>query len=194
MTEIGEFKRGHELGYKGNDKYIWQRCERCNKQRWIRFGEYEKGEDRHCKSCAGVLSEGKGEKNHHWKGGRSTTAGYVTIYVPNDDFFRQMASHKNYVREHRLVMAKHLGRLLEKWEEVHHKNGIRDDNRIENLELTTKNTHSRDHNKGYQDGYKRGFLDGKSAKIAILEAKIKDLEVSKHNKGQLKFFEVELPS
>ncbi len=66
--------------------------------------------------------------------------GYRAVSVPPDHPFAGMARktpHKvtQYILEHRLVMAQHLGRLLEPHETVHHINGKRDDNRIENLQL-----------------------------------------------------------
>jgi len=63
--------------------------------------------------------------------------GYIAVFVEKDDPMRSMtqSNGKGYTLEHRLVMAYKLGRPLEKHETVHHINGIRTDNRPENLEL-----------------------------------------------------------
>lgn len=63
--------------------------------------------------------------------------GYAFVLPrPDDPVNGMLGKHqKGYVLEHRLVMARHLGRPLVASETVHHINGIRDDNRIENLQL-----------------------------------------------------------
>jgi hypothetical protein len=73
------------------------------------------------------------ERNPNWRGGRKISwNGYVLVYVSRD---HPMITKAGSVPEHRLVMSEYLGRPLVRGETVHHINGDRQDNRIENLEL-----------------------------------------------------------
>lgn len=183
MPEIGNITYGKKIGKANNHKYIWERCIDCGLERWVYFYRSEKDTDR-CRRCAGLIRYNenlhpyeRGEKSVNWQGGRTIgKQGYILVYVPRGDFFRAMTGATNYVPEHRLVMAKHLGRCLHPWELVHHKNGIKNDNRIENLELIDKANHIIDHSKGYQDGFKKGYTDGKSKKIKELLSIISELK------------------
>lgn len=78
---------------------------------------------------------GPGARCPAWKGGRyKTRDGYINVKVKKEETPRK----SGYIFEHRLVMQRSLGRQLLRTETVHHKNGQRDDNRIENLELWGK--------------------------------------------------------
>lgn len=80
-----------------------------------------------------------GANSGNFKGYRTKTKeGYVRCYRPEHPY----ANSRGYINEHRLVMEEHLGVILTKEFAVHHINGIKDDNRIENLAVMTVGAHS----------------------------------------------------
>jgi len=143
MIELvsGIIAKGIEIGKpyscRGN-LYIWHLCRVCSKGRWVN-SRNGKPESLCCRSCANATQ--RGSKNNNWRGGRIIRAGYVLILLQPDEFFYSMANKQGYVLEHRLVMAKLLCRCLQDWEIVHHKNHIKDDNRLENLQLVSDDRH-----------------------------------------------------
>ncbi len=153
---------------------IWSACTGCGKERWVIM---HAGEPRflRCQPCAG--RHRWAHRSVHWRGGRvKTTFGYIESYVQRGHPLFDMAipSHKGYggggyIKEHRLVMAQHLGRSLHRWEVVHHINGVKDDNRIENLELLAN---SGKHNTQIERELKRQAQQIKElqARVTLLEA------------------------
>jgi len=131
MPELGEIRRPCDLNLVGEQKRMWCACKTCGRERWVALIA-GKPVYQHCLRCA----RPRGDKNTNWKGGRHIELGYVFVRIQPDNPYYCMANDGE-LQEHRYVMAQHLGRPLQRWELVDHRNGIRDDNRIENLDLVT---------------------------------------------------------
>lgn len=93
----------------------------------------------------------RGPESSNWKGGRHLARGYVQVNSTtlDPDERARLASmiSSGRISEHRLVVARLIGRPLTPDEQVHHVNGIKTDNRPENLELHDQEAHSREHSK-----------------------------------------------
>lgn len=124
--------QGRHAGYRCITK-----CHECSKERGFTLSVINKGGGLYCSvSCRrkhqGIRMRGKNHPN--WKGGVRICSKHKYRLIKN-------VETGEYEREHRLVMEKYLGRKLMKNEWVHHKNGIKTDNRISNLILVRPDTH-----------------------------------------------------
>lgn len=100
----------------------WGKCKDCGRN----LASNSRRKTLVCRKCY------RGKNHVEWRGGKIGAGdGYIKIYKPDHPF----VVNKKYVLEHRLVIEKKIGRYLTANETVHHKNGVRSDNRLENLEL-----------------------------------------------------------
>lgn len=102
----------------------------------------------------------KNNRHYNYKGRIKNGGGYIMIWSPNHP-----NNNNGYMFEHRLIMEKHIGRYLENNEFIHHINGIKDDNRIENMEIVSSSQHTTYHN--YIDMSDRKCLFCNSDKTSI---------------------------
>jgi hypothetical protein len=134
--KFGRLTVMEHIGSEGGSR-VWKcKCECGNicdvKSHFLRSGK---------KGSCGCLrrekwgTQEKREKHPKWKGGKiRDKMGYVLLLTPPGHPPGSVGNGR-YTFEHRLVMENHLGRYLLPTESIHHKNGIKSDNRLKNLEL-----------------------------------------------------------
>jgi len=106
-------------------------CKVCNKEFYVRFYRLEKV--KYCsRSCLAKEHLKKYVKEFGFKSTNKPKHRYKKITINGKQYY-----------EHRYIMEKYLGRKLEKWEHIHHKNDDSSDNRLENLEILSNADHQR---------------------------------------------------
>lgn len=119
---------------KRDGKHYLCKCDTCGKEFKRKAHWVERTEHQFCnQDCASIhkSKEISGKGNGRWNGGVCFRKcdGYIAIYDPNKNAVRP------YTMQHRKIMEEFLGRRLKDEEVVHHINGDRTDNRLENLML-----------------------------------------------------------
>jgi hypothetical protein len=128
-------------------------CLKCGKElkgEWqIKFcsnkcaSSYNRKGKKHSEETKSLISKNrkgkyKGKNHHRWNNGSVIVSGYKYVSCPE----HPNSTKAGYILESRFIMEKHINRYLTNNEIIHHKNKNTFDNRIENLEILTKEEHS----------------------------------------------------
>lgn len=125
-------------------------CPDCGRKRWVSRNNWRRMKSLRCLSCSAKKNVQScprrrrvGHESHLFKRGWTLNdSGYKIVSIPKESPFRQFADAHGRIREHRLVMIRKIGRALLRHEHIHHINGDKLDNRIENLEILPAHIHS----------------------------------------------------
>jgi hypothetical protein len=128
---------------KRTRRFVSVICGICGKPRWGQFDNIIKqlrkpfftGYDAKCVAHLGWIQKGRPRPERR----KVTEAGYVKVFIGEG---RPMADCRGETFEHRLVVSQKLGRPLTTFEHVHHLNGVKTDNRPENLEMMGADSHN----------------------------------------------------
>lgn len=135
---------------------VIKQCEVCGKELRLKPSQ---AAIRYCsKVCDGIgRTKRPLERMHNGKPARQNDKGYVMVYEPD----HPNKSFSGWQYEHRLVAEQVVGRYLESSEHVHHINGIKEDNRSENLAVMDGVEHAKLSSQDYRD-----FIDRELAELA----------------------------
>ena len=125
--------------------FVSYNCIRCGKE----FTRFDQPSRFHKTAYCGLCKPNEGKAGRY-----CDSSGYMHLTVEKDSKLVRML-------EHRWVMEQQLGRALYGDEVVHHINGIKDDNRPENLKITIRAKHGIGYIDGYREGYQAGYNKAK---------------------------------
>lgn len=145
----GNYVRTPEMYKSRRGRTPWNKDKKGSQVAWNKGKHMSKKQ----KEKLSLAHKGKqsGSNNPAWKGGVMKNRGYVNIRVIPNPFIKGQ-----YIKRSRIIMEKHIGRPLSSNDIVHHINGIKNDDRIENLQLVSRSEHVRIHKPRLSTGNARG--------------------------------------